>query len=121
MTKLTIVAAIALVGTLASGGVAGKWTMNVDTGSAHGIMTMGLTLAQDGKDVSGTFHSPHGDIVVTGEFVDGALKLSTTSSDSEVSVTFSAKLRADGTLAGYVTTSRGDMEFTAERAEQEQR
>ena len=61
MTKLTIVAAIALVGTLASGGVAGKWTMNVDTGSAHGIMTMGLTLAQDGKDVSGTFHSPHGD------------------------------------------------------------
>jgi hypothetical protein len=117
MTKLAIMAAIALAGTIVSGGVAGKWTMTVDTGSAHGIMTMGLTLEQDGKDVSGTFHSPHGDVAVAGEFVDGTLKLSVTSADSDMSGTFSAKLRDDGTLAGYMSTSRGDMKFTAERAE----
>jgi hypothetical protein len=119
MTKLTLVAVIALAGTLISGGVAGKWTMNVDTGSAHGIMTMGLTLEQNGKDVNGTFHSPHGDVAVTGEFADGTLKLSATAGDSEMSGTFTAKLGDDGTLDGYMSTSRGEMKFTAKRAEEQ--
>jgi hypothetical protein len=119
MKELAIVAAIVLASVLVSSGVAGEWTMNVDTGSAHGIMTMSLTLKQDGKDVSGTFHSPHGDVAVTGEFVDGGLRLSVTSGNSDMSGTFSAKLLDDGTLAGYLSSSRGDMSFTAERAREQ--
>lgn len=116
MTRLAIAAAIVMtVSVAAQGGVAGKWTMNVDTGPAHGVTTMGLTLEQDGKNVSGTFHSPHGDVAVRGELVDGALKLAT-SDTAELSATISAKVKDDGTLAGYMSTSRGDMEFTAERA-----
>jgi hypothetical protein len=114
MTKLLIAVALSLAVT-AAGNVAGKWTMTVDTGSAHGITTMGLTLKQDGKTLSGTFHSPHGDLAVTGEFTEDTLRLST-SANAEMSVTFSAKLRDDGTLAGYLSTSRGDMKFTAEKA-----
>lgn len=115
MTRLSLFLAIALVAGAAAPGVSGKWTLTVDTGSAHGITTMGLTLTQDGKNVSGTFHSPHGDVKVTGEFADAALRLSTTGND-EMSVTFHAKLRDDGALAGYMSTSRGDMKFTGERA-----
>jgi len=100
---------------VAASGVAGKWTLTVDTGPAHGITTMGLALTEDGKKVGGTFQSPHGDVKVTGEFADGALSLSTIGSD-EMIVTFHAKMREDGTLAGYLSTPRGDMKFTAERA-----
>lgn len=115
MTTLSLCLAVALVAGAAASGVSGKWTLTVDTGSAHGITTMGLTLTEEGKKVGGTFQSPHGDVKVTGEFADGALRLATTGSD-ELSVTFHAKMRDDGTLAGYMSTSRGDMTFTAERA-----
>jgi ABC-type glycerol-3-phosphate transport system substrate-binding protein len=119
MTKLAIAAVLAMTVSVAAQGVAGTWTMNVDTGPAHGITTMGLTLKEDGKSLSGTFQSPHGDIAVTGEFVDGALRLST-ADNAEMSVTFHAKLRDDGTLAGYMSTPRGDMKFTAERSKEQE-
>ena len=91
MTKLSLFLALGLAAGVAASGVAGKWTLTVDTGPAHGVTTMGLTLTGD------------------------ALRLSTIGSD-EMSVTFHAKMREDGTLAGYLSTPRGDMKFTAERA-----
>ena len=91
--------------------VAGKWKMAVD--SPHGAMDMGMTLSQDGSKVTGTFASPHGDMTVQGEFTDGTLKLSTTS--QEAAITFNAKLKDDDTLAGYLSSSMGDMKFTAKR------
>ena len=76
---------------------------------------MSLVLKQDEKRVTGTFVSGHGpDLALTGEFADGTLKLeSTDHGDSKV--IFNAKLKEDGTLAGYVSGPMGDMKWTAER------
>jgi hypothetical protein len=97
-------------------GVAGKWTMNVE-GSPHGATTMGLTLKQDGQTVTGTFASPHGDMPVKGEFVDGTLTLSTVPND-DAAITFKARLKEDGSLSGYVSSSMGDMTWTATRTQE---
>jgi hypothetical protein len=95
----------------AEASVAGRWTMAVD--SPHEAAEMGLTLSQDGSRVTGTFASPHGDMPVQGEFADGNLKLATTS--EEAGITFSAKLKDKDTLTGYISSSMGDMTFTAKR------
>jgi hypothetical protein len=94
--------------------VSGKWTMTVK--SPHGVVTMGLTLQQDGKDVTGTFATPHGDdLRVDGEFVDRTLTLATRNSgDSKITLT--AKLKDNGTLDGYLSSEMGDMTWTADRA-----
>jgi hypothetical protein len=93
--------------------VAGKWTMTVDAG-AHGVTTMGLVLQQDGTKVTGTFASPHGDMPVEGEFVDGTLKLATTAEHADSQITFEARLK-DDRLSGYLSSQMGDMKWTAER------
>ena len=95
--------------------VTGSWTMTVP-GSPHGDMTMGLTLEQKGTKITGTFASPHGEMAVAGEFVDGNLSFATGGSDDE-KITFSAKLKDDGTLAGSLSSPMGDMKWTASRAE----
>jgi hypothetical protein len=96
--------------------VNGRWVLAVK-GGPHGDTTMGLTLKQEGKKVTGTFASPHGDVPVTGEFADNALDLATVIRNAdEPSVTFKAKLKDDATLAGYLSSQMGDMSFTAERA-----
>jgi hypothetical protein len=97
--------------------VAGKWTMSVD--SPHGATTMGLVLEQEGKKVTGTFASPHGDFPVEGEFADRTLKLATTTHGADSpEMTLNAKLKDNGTLAGYLSSSMGDMMWTAERAKE---
>jgi hypothetical protein len=96
--------------------VAGRWRMSVDAG-AHGTTSMGLALEQDGKKVTGTFLSPHGEMPVQGEFVDGTLQLATTSKEEDDTphITLNATLNDDGTLAGYLSSQRGDLTWTAER------
>jgi hypothetical protein len=97
--------------------VAGKWTMSVD--SPHGAMTLGLALKQEEKSVTGTFSNPHGDSPVEGEFVDGTLTLATTATnDHALQATLNAKLKENGTLAGYVSTQMGDMAWTATRVKE---
>lgn len=96
--------------------VTGKWTMTVDAGP-HGITTMGLVLEQKGTRVTGTFASPHGDLPVEGEFVDGTLKLATTAESADSQITFEARLKDARTLSGYLSSQRGDMKWTAERLE----
>jgi hypothetical protein len=98
--------------------VAGTWSMIV-TGSPHGDAAMGLTLKQDGANVTGTFNSPHGDMAVAGEFTNGELKISTTGGSDDEKILFSAKLKDDGTLAGYVSSQMGDMKWTATRASEQ--
>jgi hypothetical protein len=94
--------------------ISGTWTMNV-AGGPHGAATMHLTLKQQGQTVSGTFASGHGaDMEVKGEFVDGSLEVET--SGGEHKVTFSARLKDDGTLAGTLSSPVGDMQWTASRA-----
>src|SRR4051812_23726080 len=97
----TWLAAVAIVITTAAPSLTGTWTMNV-TGGPHGDATMGLTLQQDGTKVTGSFVSGHAaDMPVSGEFKDGTLKLETLAGKDGDKVVFDAKLREDGTLAGY--------------------
>ncbi len=94
--------------------VTGRWSMSVK-GSPHGDVTMGLELTQEGKKVSGTFATPHGDdLQVAGEFAEGTLTLATTSG-GESKITMTAKLKEDGTLDGYLSSQMGDMTWTARR------
>jgi hypothetical protein len=95
--------------------VSGKWTMTVE-GSPHGATTMGLTLKQDGRNVTGTFASPHGDMPVKGEFADKKLTLATTNNGDGGEITFKAQLKDDGSLNGFLSSSMGDMTWTATRA-----
>lgn len=110
-------ATLAMAVMTAAPSLTGTWTMNV-TGGPHGDATMGLTLQQDGTKVTGTFVSGHApDMAVNGEFKDGALKLKTAADQDGNAVIFEAKLRDDGTLAGYISSSVGDMKWTATRAD----
>ena len=110
-------AALAVVVTTAAPSLTGTWTMNV-TGGPHGDATMGLTLQQDGTKVTGTFVSGHAaDMPVSGEFKDGTLKLQTQADKDDNAVIFEARLRDDGTLAGYISSPVGDMKWTASRAD----
>ncbi len=99
--------------------VTGSWTLAVD-GGAHGVVAMGLVLKHEGKTVTGTFASPHGESRVAGRFESGTLTLATTGGgDSVPQVTFNATLNDDGTLAGYLSSEMGDMKWTATRAKGE--
>lgn len=117
----TLISAMALAAAMTAGAaaaadVSGTWTMKV-TGGPHGDATMGLVLKQEGTDVSGTFSSGHAaDMAVRGEFKDGALKLET-GGEEHAKIIFSAKMKDDGTLAGYVSSPMGDMTWTAVRAD----
>ena len=82
-------------------------------GGPHGDMTMNLELAQEGKKVTGTFTTPHGDLPVEGELVDATLTIATKGGDTQVSLT--AKLKENGTLEGYLSSQMGDMTWTASR------
>lgn len=93
--------------------LAGRWNMTVEAG-AHGVVSMQLELKQDGRKVTGTFSSPHGDLPVEGEFAGGTLKLKTTGGDMHV--TFEARLDGADKLAGYMSSEMGDMKWSAERA-----
>src|SRR5215471_11134508 len=94
--------------------VTGTWSMSVD--SPHGNMKTSLTLKQDGTKVTGTFRGPMPDLPVEGTFEDDTLKVETTG-DAHSKITFSAKLKDDGTLSGYLSSEMGDMKWTAERVQ----
>jgi hypothetical protein len=95
--------------------VTGHWTMSVK-GGPHGDTPMGLTLEQKGKKVTGTFATPHGDdLPVEGEFADGTLTIATPGG-GDARITMTAKLKADDTLEGYLSSQMGDMTWTARRA-----
>jgi opacity protein-like surface antigen len=119
--KRALLAALALCAIAAAAPAAatvtGNWTMAVE-GGPHGNATMGLSLKQEGDKVSGTFASGHSaDMAVAGEFVKGELKLATTAGGADDKILFSAKLKEDGTLAGYISSPMGDMKWTASRVE----
>lgn len=110
----TLIVAIGMAVMAAAPSLTGTWTMTVE-GGPHGKATMGLTLKQDGSKVTGTFASGHSpDMAVSGEFVDGALKIAT-ADEGDGKIIFTAKLKEDGTLAGYISSPMGDMTWTARR------
>ena len=118
--SIVIVTFVAAATLLAAATVTGAWTMKVE-GSPHGDMTAGLTLKQDGTKVTGTFSTGHSpDLTVSGAFIDGELKLETPQ-EEEHKIVFTAKLKDDGTLAGFLSSPMGDMKWTATRAPAEKK
>jgi hypothetical protein len=113
MKTLIALMAAALVSTTAAT-VGGTWSMSID--SPHGNMKTSLTLKQDGTKVTGTFRSQMPDMTVEGTFENGTLKVETSDS-AEHKLIFSAKLKDDDTLAGYISSEMGDMKWTAERVQ----
>ena len=115
-TALTVVVAIAssLIAVSADDkSVAGQWAI-----SAEGY-TMSLRLTQNGKQIAGTLQSPHGPVKVTGEFDKDWFAFSGASDGDPHALELIAKgiLRADGTLAGAMTTNVGDFTWTGVRAD----
>jgi hypothetical protein len=103
--------------TSATATIAGKWTMSVES-PRHGVLSLGLVLEQEGQRVTGTLANPHGekDLPLEGEFVDGTLTLSTNNDASDpMHFTGTAQLKDDGTLAGSLSSSDGDLTWTAAR------
>ena len=116
----TLVAAAVAVLALTAGprgaapDLTGTWALAVD--SPHGTAAMSLVLTQKGERVDGTFISGHGhDVTLAGQFTGGALKLES-ADEGDHKVIFNARLKDDGTLAGYVSGPMGDMKWTASRA-----
>ena len=113
MKILMAMVAAALV-TSSAATVSGTWSMSID--SPHGNMKTSLTLKQDGTKVTGTFHSQMPDMTVEGTFEKDTLKIETPDT-AEHKLVFTAKLKDDGTLTGYISSEMGDMNWTAERAQ----
>jgi hypothetical protein len=121
MKQLALAVALvvgSMLGVAADATVTGTWTMNVE-GGPHGNATMGLVLKQEGTKVTGTFSSGHSaDMEVAGQFKDGQLDVETKGGESRI--IFSAKLKADGTLSGSISSEMGDMKWTASRQAEKQ-
>ena len=114
MAAVLAIVALAAGGYAAAGTVTGTWTMTVE-GGPHGNATMGLVLKQEGTKVTGTFASGHApDQAVSGELVDGVLKIET-AGESDHQVSFRGTLKSDGSLGGTLSTPVGDMTWTAQR------
>jgi hypothetical protein len=92
--------------------VTGTWTMSVHEG-----MSLRLVLAQNGSDVTGTVENPHGgEFEVKGEFSKGTLKFSCSGDETHpIQFSASATLKSDGSLAGILSGTIGDMAWTATR------
>jgi len=103
-------------GTAGEAQVTGKWNLNIKGPAAHGDMAATMDLRQDGKNVTGSFAAHGTEHTVAGEFVDGSLTLETTDTPADKSLEFNARLKDDGTLAGYLSGPMGDMQWTASRA-----
>ena len=117
---LTLVALAALTAGAAAwqakaANVAGNWEMTVKGPAAHGDLTAVMQLEQDNKKVTGSFTAHGNTHTVAGEFSEGELKLETTDTPADRGMSLRARLRDDGTLAGYLSSGMGDMQWTASR------
>jgi hypothetical protein len=91
--------------------VAGRWNVSVEQ------MSIRLVLAQKGKKITGTLQNPHGgEIHLKGEFAGGKIRFSGASDDQSIKLSANGSLRGDGTLAGNLTSTMGDMAWSAVRA-----
>jgi len=93
--------------------VAGGWTVSVQEMSLH------LVLMQKGKNITGTLENPHGGLIpITGEFARGQIKFQGKTQGGSVEIELSAtgSVKADGSLAGNLTSNVGNMEWSAVRS-----
>ena len=95
--------------------VAGAWELTIKGPAAHGDLTATMDLEQNGKKVTGSFTAHGTTHTVAGEFTGSDLSLQTTDTPADSGITFNAKLTDGGTLSGYLSSSMGDMKWTASR------
>jgi hypothetical protein len=95
--------------------VGGSWELTIKGPAAHGDLTATMNLEQNGKTVTGSFTAHGNTHTVAGEFSSGELSLQTTDTPADNGITMNAKLADDGTLSGYLSSSMGDMKWTASR------
>ncbi|HVH55104.1 MAG TPA: hypothetical protein VM791_02535 [Vicinamibacterales bacterium] len=96
-------------------GIAGSWELTIKGPAAHGDLTATMDLEQNGKKVTGSFTAHGNTHNVAGEFANNELSLQTTDTPADNGITMNAKLADDGTLSGYLSSSMGDMKWTASR------
>jgi len=99
----------------AAANVTGKWSLSIET--PQGPMTVALVMKQDGTKVTGTLAGPQGETALEGQFVDGTLTfgISFESPNGSMQLSFSAKLAADGSLAGVMSGPMGEIPWAAVR------
>ncbi len=95
--------------------IAGEWEMTVKGPAAHGDLTATMELRQQGKKVTGTFVAHGNTHNVAGEFDNGELAVETTDTVHDKVISITGRLKDDGTLAGYLSSAMGDMQWTASR------
>jgi hypothetical protein len=96
-------------------GIAGKWTMTVET--PQGSMSNQLELKLDGKTVTGTITSDQvGSANLKGEFADGKLtfSMSIDAGGQQLDLTFTGALK-DDKLSGSITSPMGEIPWAAVR------
>ena len=95
--------------------VAGGWEMAVKGPAAHGDLTATMELEQDGSRVTGAFTAHGRTHKLAGRFDNSELTLETTDTAADHGLSLTARLKEDGTLSGYLSSSMGDMQWTATR------
>ena len=98
----------------------GKWAMVVDT--TQGTRQATLTIALDGKKVTGTLASDQGEMPITGEFADNKLTFtgSMSGNGTEIVLGFTGGFKDDGSLAGTLDFGQGAMNWTAQRIKEKE-
>ena len=101
---------------LTAAGLAGKWTLTVQTGSGTTDSTVELKAdPKDAKKFTGTITSQMGTADLTGEVVDGKFTFAFpfNSGGGEMMLTFAGTQQKDGSLAGTLNFGQGEIPFTA--------
>jgi hypothetical protein len=115
MALFAVSAALTARETKAAADVSGVWDLAVKGPAAHGGMNATLELHQEGKKVTGSLAAHGNRHTLAGEFADGELALEATDVPADKALTLNAKLKDDGTLAGYLSGPMGDMQWTGQR------
>ena len=113
---VTVIGVVSAQPAKAAANVGGTWTVAVKGPAAHGDMEATMQLKQEGKAISGTFAVHGTEHTLKGEFTESTLTLETTDTPADKGLTFTATLKDDGSLAGYLSGPMGDMQWTATRA-----
>jgi hypothetical protein len=96
-----------------SADLSGKWTMRLKTHESE--QSLALTLKQTGEKVTGVWATPHAsEVDLAGTYAAGKLTLATPEG-AEMQVTFTGALKADGSLAGTISSAMGDAPWSATR------
>ena len=99
-------------------GVAGAWELTIKGPAAHGDLTATLELQQEGTKVTGRFVAHGASHDVAGAFDQGELTVETTDTVHDKAISITGRLKEDGTMAGYLSSAMGDMQWTASRKAQ---